>query len=208
MVGDSLAEGTRFALPRLLPDYEVSTDYRRGRPLSEGMGVFDASRIPDRRHVVAFSLFTNDDPRHDGQLERSVRATVDRVGVNGCAVWATISRPRVRGTSYGAANTLLKRLDVQYGDRLEVVDWAREIRRHPKLMGPDGVHPTPDGYGRRAELYAAAGKRCLGARMRSMASARKRSSRTARRRRGWSRRERVRAMARTRSRSARSDAQR
>lgn len=51
-----------------LPGWNVTVDARVGRPLAEGMQIFDST--PGRSHTVyAFSLFTNDDPRR-----RPVRA--------------------------------------------------------------------------------------------------------------------------------------
>jgi hypothetical protein len=180
MIGDSLAGGTAAWFPAMLPAWQVSSDFRSGRPLSEGMAVFDEVRLPERPRVIAFSLFTNDDPRTVGHLERQVRASVARVGPGGCAVWATIARPRVRGVGYGEANDLLKRLDIELGARLEVVHWAEAVAKNRDWVGRDEVHATAKGYARRAAMYADAAKRCLSARVRATKRAAKHRRRASR----------------------------
>ena len=66
VVGDSLAIGTAGSLAADLPDFDVRTDARVGRPLAEGMDVLAGTTLPwqldGRRTILAFSLFTNDDP--------------------------------------------------------------------------------------------------------------------------------------------------
>jgi hypothetical protein len=160
MIGDSLAVGVRSLLPGLLPGWQVSVNGRVSRPLAEGMGILSNTSIPsDGSTVLAVSLFTNDDPTHTSQLQAAVRQTLDRVGPNGCAVWATIARPPVNGVTYDAANSLLRRL-ARADSRLRIVPWAEETAARPTLLGPDGVHPTPAGYQRRASLYAQAAQSC------------------------------------------------
>jgi hypothetical protein len=56
------------------------------------MQILAATDVPTPA-VLAFSLFTNDDPRNVSALDAGVRASVDRAGRGGCAVWATIVRP-------------------------------------------------------------------------------------------------------------------
>ena len=112
--------------------------------------------------VVAFSLFTNDDPRNIRSLVQAVRESLDVERGAACAVWATVVRPRVAGRSYSPVNRRLARLAraPELSGRLVVVPWARRVRRHPYWMGPDRVHPTPSGYQARARLYARAIRRC------------------------------------------------
>jgi hypothetical protein len=160
VIGDSLAVGIRPLLPGLLPGWRVSVDGRVSRPLAEGMGVLSGTSIPsDGSMVVAMSLFTNDDPTHTAQLQAAVKESLDRVGPNGCVVWATIARPPVNGVSYDAANDLLRRL-ARSDSRLRIVPWAEQTAARPSLLGPDGVHPTPAGYQLRARLYAQAVQSC------------------------------------------------
>ena len=160
MVGDSLAVGVRSLLPGLLPGWQVSVNGRVSRPLAEGMSIVSNTAIPsDGTSVLAMSLFTNDDPTHTAQLQAAVKETLDRVGANGCVVWATIARPPVNGVSYDAANSLLRRI-ARSDSRLRIVPWAEQTAARPSLLGPDGVHPTPAGYQLRARLYAQAAESC------------------------------------------------
>ena len=79
MIGDSLAQGTAPYLPELLPGWRVTADAARSRFLFTGMVVRDTMRKPPSRPVVlAFSLFTNDDPSRAPDLEAAVRALARR----------------------------------------------------------------------------------------------------------------------------------
>ena len=159
MIGDSLAVGTDPYLRELLPGWRVTSHARESRPLAEGMAVLGITPLRPGRRALAFSLFTNDDPRNVDGLEAAVRSSLDRLGARDCALWATIVRPKLAGVGYGAANARLHDLAAEDA-RLRVVDWARAVRRHREWMRPDGVHPTPEGYLGRARLYARAAQRC------------------------------------------------
>jgi hypothetical protein len=158
MIGDSLAQGTEPLLGPLMGT-TVTTDARRGRPLAEGMSVLNRMSLPDGPKILAFSLFTNDSPSNTAALESAVRASVARAGKGGCAIWATIARPPVRGVSYAAANATLNRLQSELGG-LRVVPWAETVAADPGLVGRDRVHGTAAGYRKRAELYAQAAGSC------------------------------------------------
>ena len=160
LIGDSLAVGIEQLLPPLLHGYSFTVNARTGRPMGEGMGIEAQTDV--RGAVLAISLFTNDDPSHVDELEAAVRKTVADVGPNGCAVWATIVRPPLNGVSYDAANQRLEALEAELSPRLILVPWAQTIAATPKLIGADGVHPTPDGYQARAALYAQAIESCGG----------------------------------------------
>jgi hypothetical protein len=160
MIGDSLAEGTEPFLGPALPGWRVSTDAQRGRPLAEGMHILGKTALGPAP-VLAFSLFTNDAPTNVGGLEAAVRLSVQRAGRNGCAIWATISRP-FNGGTYAQANARLIALaaDPDLRGHLFVVPWAELIRSNPALVGRDRVHATPGGYRERARLYAQAAESC------------------------------------------------
>lgn len=161
VIGDSLAEGTARLLPGLLPGWNVTTHARTGRFLAQGLTILEQTPLPDPSPILAFSLFTNDDPRHLDALEAAVRQALARVGPAGCVIWATIRRPALAGVSYGAANARLQRLAEQSaGPRLVLVPWAETVSRAPKLLSRDRVHPTPAGYARRAALFAQAAQAC------------------------------------------------
>jgi hypothetical protein len=159
VIGDSLAVGTDPGLRMLLPGWRVTTDGRVSRPLAEGMTVLGMTPLPRRPRALAFSLFTNDDPRAVDALETAVRGSLDRLGPRDCALWATIVRPKLAGVSYSGANRRLLELAAQ-DERLLVVDWARAVRRHREWLRGDGVHPTPEGYMARSRLYARAAQLC------------------------------------------------
>jgi lysophospholipase L1-like esterase len=160
MIGDSLAEGTEPHLAGLLSGWRVTTDARRSRPLAEGMGILQSTQIPTGPVVLAFSLFTNDDPNAIAALESAVRTSVQRAGAGGCAVWATIARPPFNGVPYDRANARLKALAGELGGRLQVVPWAQAVASSPSLLAGDRVHGTPEGYRVRAQMYAEAARAC------------------------------------------------
>jgi lysophospholipase L1-like esterase len=160
MIGDSLAQGTEPYLAGQLGGWSVATDARRGRPLAEGMQVLSRTQIPNGPLILAFSLFTNDAPTNVAALESAVRTSVQRAGPRGCAVWATIVRPPVGGTSYAAANAKLGQLAGELRGRLLVVPWAQAVASNPSLVGKDGVHASSAGYQERARLYAATARTC------------------------------------------------
>ncbi len=160
VVGDSLAVGIKSLLPGMLSGYRVSVDARTGRPLTEGMQIIGGQDVGGT--VLAVSLFTNDDPGAVDALEAAVRRTVDAVGPNGCAVWATIVRPPYNGVSYKAANARLVALESELSPRLILAPWAETVASQPSLVAGDGVHGTPAGYRARASLYAQAIRSCGG----------------------------------------------
>ena len=162
MIGDSLAQGTEPYLAGQLGGWSVATDARRGRPLAEGMQVLAGTQVPSGPVILAFSLFTNDAPTNVAALESAVRTSVQRAGSRGCAVWATIVRPPVGGTSYAAANAKLAALanDPQLRGRLLIAPWAAAVASNPSLVGKDGVHASSLGYQERARLYAATARTC------------------------------------------------
>jgi hypothetical protein len=161
LIGDSLAVGMAAALRVALPGWSVRVDARTSRPLAEGMRILGGRR--EAPAILAFSLFTNDDPRGTDALASAVRATAARPG--GCAIWATIAAPPVKGVGYGAANELLRSLagDPALALSLQVVDWSALVAGSPSLIADDGVHATPAGYRVRARLYADAIQACAGA---------------------------------------------
>jgi hypothetical protein len=160
VIGDSLAVGMADALRAALPGWRVDVDAKTSRPLREGMRILAAT--PNAPAILAFSLFTNDDPRFTGPLQDAVRATARRPG--GCAVWATIAAPPVKGVDYANANQLLRGLasEPDLAQSLQIVDWAAEVAGSPSLLAGDGVHATPTGYQARAQLYADAIRACAG----------------------------------------------
>jgi hypothetical protein len=166
VIGDSLAMGTAQPMAADLPDWSVRTDARVGRPLAEGMDILATTPVPTglaaTRAVLAFSLYTNDEPSDTGLLEAAVRNSVARLGPHGCAIWATISRRAVHGISYRAANERLLQLtaDPLLAGRLRVVPWAEGVAQHHFWKARDHVHATAAGNLARAQLYAEAARAC------------------------------------------------
>lgn len=161
VIGDSLAVGMAPALQGLLPGRPVLVDARVGRPLDEGMAVLAQAKPPKASFV--YSLFTNDDPIRVEQLDAAVRNSVAALGPHGCAVWATIVRPKVGGRTYAAVNARLRSLalDPALSGRLLIADWARAVQGHRGAwLAKDRVHATPAGYLARAQLYADALNGC------------------------------------------------
>ena len=161
VVGDSLAVGMAPALQGLLAGRPVLVDARIGRPLDEGMAVLAGSDPP--RASFAYSLFTNDDPIRIEQLDQAVRSSVAALGPYGCAMWATIVRPKVGGRSYAPVNARLRALALNpaLSGRLLIADWAQAVSGHRKAwLTKDGVHGTAAGYLARAQLYADALSAC------------------------------------------------
>jgi len=140
----------------------MSLDARVGRPLAEGMALLRGARPASSPTVLALSLFTNDSPTSLDTLQDAVRRSVGLAGPHGCALWATIQRPPLNGTSYAAANRMLAELarDPALQRHLIVVPWQEQVAAHPGWLGGDGVHATPDGYAARAQLYADGARSC------------------------------------------------
>jgi hypothetical protein len=154
MIGDSLAVATAIDLPEALPGFNVVTDAQGGRITELGLQAFRQRTGPVS--VLAFSLFTNDDPSNVSGFEAAVRETVDR-GLAPCVIWATIHFP---GRDFSAVNARLKALAQEYGAKLQVVDWEAMADDDPALLAADGLHPSPQGAVARAQAYADAARRC------------------------------------------------
>jgi hypothetical protein len=161
LIGDSLAVAVAPILPGLMPNWHVAVDGLGGRPLVAGMDVLNKTTVPkDGSVVLAFSLYTNDDPRNIPALRAAVRTSLQRVGPSGCVVWATIARAPIAGHGYEAANAALRRMARANPRRMELVDWAAQVRVEPTILGPDAIHPNPTGAAIRAQMYADAARRC------------------------------------------------
>jgi murein DD-endopeptidase MepM/ murein hydrolase activator NlpD len=153
LIGDSLGEGIRDALAQKLRGYTFRAHTQVGMTLGEGMRV--ARNLNVRPRVLAFSLFTNDDPRNAAQLADAVRQSTTLVAPGGCVVWATIARA---GYDYRRANDKLRSIAAEHAS-VVLVDWADLVGRGALTL-TDGVHATPAGYLQRAERYARAIKGC------------------------------------------------
>jgi hypothetical protein len=150
VVGDSLEVGTGPHLKRELSGREVDVDARTGRPSAEGLGVLRSLLRPGHR-VVVFDLGTNDDPSRPATLRASLSGALSLAG-DRCLVISTLRRPPLNGVSVDGMNAEIERL--RPVPNVVVVDWRGFTEERPSLIGPDGVHATPEGYVRRAGLVA------------------------------------------------------
>ena len=123
------------------------------------MAILGSTDTGGRPVALAFSLFTNDDPRRAPELLAAAQRSLDGLPAGSCAIWATIVRPKVGGVSYAAANRALEKL-AEADRRIVVVPWADEVRLHRDWLRDDRVHATEEGYAARAELYAEAARSC------------------------------------------------
>jgi hypothetical protein len=155
--GDSLAVGTSPYLPEALPGWRIRTSAAVGRRSDEGLDVLrEARRLAP---YVGVSLGTNDDPRIPQAFEDTIDEAMRIAGPERCVIWADIVRPAVAGVSYRAMNAVLRR-EARGRENLEVVGWARMVRRHPEWLAADGVHASAAGYRARARAYGRATRRC------------------------------------------------
>lgn len=128
IIGDSLTVGAQDHLEQTFPGVEI--DAAVGRQASEGLRILAGKDIPK---VVVFALGTNG--AYDQGLLDQVK---DAVGDSRLVVM-TVAGEKVR--SAAAVNALVE----ANSDDVRVADWAARVEAEPGLIGPDGVHPTPEG---------------------------------------------------------------
>ena len=157
-VGDSLGVGTTPGLARQLGTAaRVHGDSRIGRPSGEGLRVLRRLLTP-ADDVVVFDLGTNDDPARPRALAADLAAARQATGSR-CLIVATLNRPPLNGVSVDGLNQAL--LAFARGEpKVQLVDWNAVAQSEPELLAPDRVHPTPEGYAVRAQLFADAVAAC------------------------------------------------
>lgn len=148
--GDSLTVGSRKAIRRKLRKSvrRVYVDARSGRHTSTGLRRTKRSRAARRSRVWVMALGTNDAPNRR-TVRRHVRASLKASGKKRDVIWVTIQRPG----GYKPVNRMLRRYAKSH-KRLHIVDWARYVKRHPRLLARDRVHATHRGYNVRARMIA------------------------------------------------------
>jgi lysophospholipase L1-like esterase len=157
-VGDSLGVGTTPGLARELgSSARVHGDSRIGRPSPEGLRVLQQT-FSSSDQIVVFDVGTNDDPAQPGVLARDLAAARKATG-NRCLVVATLNRPPLNGASVDGLNQAVLAFSSS-ADNVQLVDWNAIAQSEPSLLGPDKVHPTPQGYALRAQLFAEAVGAC------------------------------------------------
>jgi len=153
VVGDSLEVGTGPYLRRELGSTPLKIDARKSRPSAVGLGILSKELRPSHR-VVVFDLGVNDDPSQPAALARTLAAARKIVG-DRCLVVATLSRPPLSGVRIDGMNRAITDF-VADTPRGQLFDWHDATAADPGLLGPDGVHAGPAGYGTRARLLAGA----------------------------------------------------
>jgi hypothetical protein len=157
-VGDSLGVGTTPLLARELgSSAHVHGDSRIGRPSGEGLRILGQS-IGARDGIVVFDLGTNDDPARPAALAADL-AAARRASGDRCMIVATLNRPPLGGVSVDGLNQAVLAF-ASAKPNIQLVDWNAIAQSEPGVLGPDHVHPTPQGYALRAELFAEAVAAC------------------------------------------------
>ena len=157
VIGDSLEVGSGPYVRQQLAGTPVTVDARTGRPSSEGVAVL-RQRLTAADRVVVFDLGVNDDPSQPQALAADLEAARQLAGPR-CLVVSTLSRPPYNGISINGLNGAIRSFVAASPD-VQVVDWRSAAQSYPGLIGPDGVHPTPQGYELRGSLVARAVEGC------------------------------------------------
>jgi hypothetical protein len=155
VVGDSLVVGTAPYLKQQLSE-SVRSDGRIGRPSPEAVGVLRS--LFSGQRVVVFDAGVNDDPARPATLARDLSSVRSLVGGR-CLVVATMSRPPYHGVTVDGLNRAVRSFAAS-SSNVQLVDWRSFALSHPRFFGPDGVHPSPEGYRQRATLFAQAISAC------------------------------------------------
>jgi hypothetical protein len=157
-VGDSLGVGTTPGFARELgADARVHGDSRIGRPSPEGLRVLGQT-LTAADDIVVFDLGSNDDLAQPALLARDL-AGARHVTGDRCLIVATLNRPPFNGVSVDGLNQAILAF-ASASPNVQLVDWNALAESEPGVLGPDGVHPTPQGYALRAQLFAEAVAAC------------------------------------------------
>ena len=156
LIGDSLNVGVERYLPRALPGWKMITNDQIGRSTSDGIAELEAGR-PALSNYVVVSLGTNDPPASSSAFRRHVARLLDLAGPNRCVVWATVWRD---GGPNVVFNGILRDA-ARSNQRLQLVEWAEMVERHPEWLAADGLHGNEAGYRERALEIARAARSCI-----------------------------------------------
>jgi lysophospholipase L1-like esterase len=97
--------------------------------------------------IVIVELGTNPDAEEDG-FQEAAEALVAALRERGAERIAWLTPVHGRDDRYEDKVAILESLD----DIDEVADWAAEVRRNPRRLAADGLHPTEAGYADLAEF--------------------------------------------------------
>jgi hypothetical protein len=155
-VGDSLGVGTSPYLRDELGRSRIDVDAKIGRPSGVGVDLL-RGEIGPQYDVVVFDLGTNDDPAVPAALAADLREARQLAG-DRCLVVATLNRPPLNGVSVDGLNRAVESFAAS-DPATALVDWHAQVQRNPGLL-LDGIHPGPEGYRLRAQLFAQAIRSC------------------------------------------------
>jgi lysophospholipase L1-like esterase len=146
VLGDSVLVGADAALASALPGHPVTLQASIGQSLLGAPTIIDARRA-ELGDVVVIGLGANDgtDPVEFNRRIDSLMATlagVDRV------IW--INQPSFE-SGRAAMNAELGAAQARW-PTLRVIDWATRVAANPGFVAGDGLHLSPEGQARMAEL--------------------------------------------------------
>jgi lysophospholipase L1-like esterase len=158
VVGDSLGVGTDGPLRAALPEAEIESDNRGGRPSVEGISVLSRLLGPEHDTVV-FDLGTNDGNAAAAITAGSLAAARQLTGDH-CLIVATLNRPPLAGIPIDGQNTMIRSFAATVPN-VVLVEWNDAAAGTPGVLQADGVHATSAGYAYRGALFADAIRSCL-----------------------------------------------
>ena len=142
LIGDSLTEGAKSDLEKVLPDASINA--KVGRQFSEGLDIL--KHTSTRYEVVILALGTNGEFSQD-QLDEAIEAT------HGArVVLTTVAGAKV--SSAASVNKLVRK----NADKATIADWEKRVKDNSGLIGNDGIHPTTQGRKEFASVLAEAAK--------------------------------------------------
>jgi lysophospholipase L1-like esterase len=152
-IGDSLAEGTLPPAEAKLGAKTIDGDAVGGRDSTHGLTVLDGA-LKTTHNVVIFDLGTNDDILTPGITVANLKTAKQKIK-NRRLIVATINfnRPPITGTAVAEFNDAIKRFAAETGG-VTLVDWYTSSR--PEDLESDGMHCTPAGYEKRANVFTSA----------------------------------------------------
>ena len=158
VVGDSLEVLTSPYLQRHLPGVALTVNAKGGYNSNQIRELFEESYDPSQS-VIVFDAGTNDDPAYPQILAENLAVVAGAIG-NRCMVVPTIHGFTVNGVDNTGKNEVVRSFAASRPGT-QVPDWAGAIEARPDLLGPDGLHPTPEGANFRAGLIARGVEACL-----------------------------------------------
>lgn len=131
-----------------------------GRTVGEGLGVLRRAHVAGRTVLIA--LGTNDSSASTRSAARWIGAARAIVGPDTTLLWVGIAlgaRPaaadRVNaGLRAGVTSDNRRQRSLGRSGRTYFLDWDAYARDHLIANRPDGIHYSPENYGRRAAFYA------------------------------------------------------